>query len=267
MRKELNILGEKYGNLTVIDYHAPIFVGKFKKTAWRCECDCGNLLVMRTDTLRSGRANSCPFCELKINNVEVTNELRSFLDGLLLGDGNFCHNKISAKFQMSQSSIHNDWIELIERKFEKFGVIVKRNIRPAHVRISKGKIINAQESIYLRSLHYKNLIQEVERWYPNGIKIIPKDINLLDTELLANWYMGDGYFDRKRYDIKLATNCFTLEDVQWIKNKMNDYYDLNISVHRHGTKHIIGITSKIHVIKFLDIVKPHIIKSFNYKVI
>lgn len=51
-----NEIGNKYGKLTVIsrDYEK-----KDGKTYWKCSCECGNLLVIRADHLRSGHTESC----------------------------------------------------------------------------------------------------------------------------------------------------------------------------------------------------------------
>lgn len=55
MGKALDLTGEKYGRLIVIQKDGNIG----KKTAWRCLCDCGNEVTVITDSLRSGRTKSC----------------------------------------------------------------------------------------------------------------------------------------------------------------------------------------------------------------
>ena len=51
----LDLIGEKYGELTVID-----FAGiKNRHTTWLCECSCGNRLVVDVGRLRSGNTKSC----------------------------------------------------------------------------------------------------------------------------------------------------------------------------------------------------------------
>lgn len=57
--KKLNLLGQKYGRLTVIDYADNIYYGKRLKSAWKCKCECGNELVVTTDHLRNGHTKSC----------------------------------------------------------------------------------------------------------------------------------------------------------------------------------------------------------------
>lgn len=55
MGRPLNLVGEKFGKLTVIEY-----VGsKNNKRWWRCKCDCGNEKIIDTGSLRSGNTKSC----------------------------------------------------------------------------------------------------------------------------------------------------------------------------------------------------------------
>lgn len=55
----LNIAGEKYGKLTAIKRVADVYSGGKYRTAWECQCDCGNTCIALTDSLRNGRKKSC----------------------------------------------------------------------------------------------------------------------------------------------------------------------------------------------------------------
>lgn len=53
--KKLNLIGERFGRLTVIDN-----LGLHnKKVFWLCRCDCGNVCNVPTGNLRSGNTTSC----------------------------------------------------------------------------------------------------------------------------------------------------------------------------------------------------------------
>jgi hypothetical protein len=56
MKKE-NLLSQKFERLLVIAEAEP--VGKNKRTAWLCQCDCGNQKVVKTEELKSGDTKSC----------------------------------------------------------------------------------------------------------------------------------------------------------------------------------------------------------------
>jgi len=54
-RKKLDLLGQRFGKLTVI---APA-ENQGGRTAWCCRCDCGRERVVKTYHLRSGKITSC----------------------------------------------------------------------------------------------------------------------------------------------------------------------------------------------------------------
>lgn len=54
-RKKLDLTGQRFGKLTVL--RPAENVGR--RTAWLCQCDCGNQAVVLTHRLREGRTKSC----------------------------------------------------------------------------------------------------------------------------------------------------------------------------------------------------------------
>lgn len=55
MGKPLDLIGQRFGHLTVIEF----VESKNKKRWWRCKCDCGNEKITDTGSLRSGNTKSC----------------------------------------------------------------------------------------------------------------------------------------------------------------------------------------------------------------
>lgn len=55
MRKQYNIIGNRYGRLVVIGEGG--YQGR--KRIWKCQCDCGKVTFARTDELKSGNTQSC----------------------------------------------------------------------------------------------------------------------------------------------------------------------------------------------------------------
>lgn len=81
-----NLLGQKFGNLTVIE-EAPNYstVSGKEITQWKCKCDCGNVLFVKSHSLKSGRTKSCgcissPMAiETRIKKGNLIKNGRSFL--------------------------------------------------------------------------------------------------------------------------------------------------------------------------------------------
>ena len=66
MPKKLNLKGQKFGRLEVIE-EAP---NKGKRTQWKCLCDCGNEIIVLTDSLRYGRTQSCGCLHKEVVSLE-----------------------------------------------------------------------------------------------------------------------------------------------------------------------------------------------------
>jgi hypothetical protein len=58
MRKQ-NLIGKKFGRLTVISIGKMIQEGKLKRTCWNCLCECGNVIIAKTYNLNRGGVRSC----------------------------------------------------------------------------------------------------------------------------------------------------------------------------------------------------------------
>ena len=55
-----NLVGNRYGKLTVLSPAAPIFrSNRTNRKAWLCRCDCGREIISAEDNLVSGHSRSC----------------------------------------------------------------------------------------------------------------------------------------------------------------------------------------------------------------
>lgn len=54
-----NLIGQKFGKLTVISMADRVKSGKNIKIRWRCICDCGEEITVRGDGLTTGNSKSC----------------------------------------------------------------------------------------------------------------------------------------------------------------------------------------------------------------
>lgn len=66
MPRRIDLTGKRYGRLTVVEYAGKTNNGK---TLWKCNCDCGEIAIIRSDRLKSGETKSCG-CERKEKSAE-----------------------------------------------------------------------------------------------------------------------------------------------------------------------------------------------------
>ena len=55
-----NMIGKRFGHLTVIDKSGKC--NAKRQVYWLCRCDCGSMLIIRGDNLRRGTSTQCARC-------------------------------------------------------------------------------------------------------------------------------------------------------------------------------------------------------------
>lgn len=187
-------------------------------------------------------------CNLKPQAIE-------WLNGELLGDGSIQYvSPYSAYFVYS--SKYFEYIEYIKSTLKLFG-------------LEGGKIIKRYHkernyySYFYRTYCYAELLPLRNKWYPEGKKIIPKDLKLTPITLKQE-YIGDGSLihikDGRPY-VSLCTNGFSVSDVEWL---LKQIINLGIKATRQPAVNIIAIST--HSTKdFLNYIGNSPVKCYNYK--
>jgi hypothetical protein len=191
--------------------------------------------------------------------------------GILLSDGyitKFRSKQETSGLQIKQVLKHKSWLFYIKDELNKYGYkcSLSNKIQKVNNKIFKAKVLETNVT--------KELGEEKKHWYPYGIKIVPRDITIT-PKTLAYWYMGDGGVwrggkDEHSVKITLYTNGFTLEDNEFLKEKLHELgIESKINI-KHVTSYqkdycVLLIQKASEVTKFMDLVKPYIIPCFKYK--
>lgn len=84
MRKHTDITGRRFGKLTVIELSDRYGTrGARKCRLWKCQCDCGQITYLATDSLKAPGERSCPTCAAK-HNAAKAREGAGFIGGTQL---------------------------------------------------------------------------------------------------------------------------------------------------------------------------------------
>lgn len=94
MGAALNLIGERFGRLVVVDRY-PIARDPYHRW-WMCKCDCGADTISETSALRMGVKKSC---------------------GCL-------HQEIVTKHGMRKSHLHNVWANIKYSACKRYGVVL-----------------------------------------------------------------------------------------------------------------------------------------------
>lgn len=142
----------------------------------------------------------------------------SIFDGLLLSDAGLSLSGNNARFALT--SKHRSFVDRAKEEL---------NFIPSWEKTTERDVYDKRTNKFyhkcvIRSHVNDFLTTQYHRWYPKGIKVVPKDLSI-DKDVLEWWYIGDGHLERKSARpnsrrVQLATNCFTLKDMEFLKKQL-----------------------------------------------
>ena len=208
----------------------------------------------------------------KINSFNLDKYLTSYLDGLIIGDGNLTHLKYGnrsngyPRYRQQNELKSEPWLNKIQNDLNSYNI--KSSIITVH---QKEKYIRGikyppTDTKYLQTFGYPQFIELLNKWYPTWEKIIPKNIDIT-PQFMANWYMGDGslsvYKGRKK--IVFHTESFTEDNTKRFINYLNDKLKLGFTLSHKENKSVIQLANKVGVQELLNFMSPFKVECFDYK--
>jgi len=191
----------------------------------------------------------------RANHCDLSGEAIEWINGELLGDGSiYSQSECSARF--SYGTQYLEYAQYVSDTLKSFGVEQSGKIK---------KHYDKRHDVYFYnyiSRFYEEILSIRKRWYPEGKKIIPKDLKL--TPLTCRqWYIGDGcLYNRKNRNpsILLAACCFSDKDIFYLINQLNKFGIISTKQSRN----IIHI-SACSVKDFLNYIGECPVKCYQYK--
>lgn len=201
-----------------------------------------------------------------------SSELKSFLTGLVLGDGHIDKGVTKRAFRIK--SINYDFIDYIETELHattNFNIIVKEfpstDKDGIHRQSYKELTIKSHPYFAKKYHHFYNDYRK---------RIISKEALTWITPIgLANWYMSDGYIvnvginsgkikDRR---VEIATDRYTETDV----DKIIEMFETKYGYKMHKVKRREGVFrirfSLLSAQNFFLLIEPYITPSMRYKIL
>lgn len=138
---------------------------------------------------------------------------------------------------------------------------MRTSSRESHI---KGRLIKS-ECIETQSMHHPCLTYYREIFYPNGIKIVPKEIiEEIDAMGIAIWYMDDGV-KYGGYCFKICTHSFTKLDVEMLVEMFKRRFNINSHCYTNNLGFNILTIDASSTHDFRRLIEPYIIPSMAYK--
>jgi len=191
--------------------------------------------------------------------------------GLLLSDADISRPKSAnsnSRFHLSQKASRREFIVETQRYLKKLGFdsTITESVTREHPQLD----LNTRTHVIWTELR--------KRWYVDGFKTIPKNIELA-PKTLAWWFMGDGSStpDKAHKNLiqaTLSTQGFSKSDTMFLAKQLEKLgFTISLSNVRnlmdkgkHNTGLRIFITKQSSVREFMLMIKPFILPVFEYKV-
>lgn len=106
----------------------------------------------------------------------------------------------------------------------------------------------------------EEFLKEYKRWYPKGIKVVPKDLKL-NPKILLHWFMDDGHScwkhkNKNSVSLGLSTESFTKKDCNFLLKQMEEMgIECYLGKSHGGYGHKIYVRGH-YVKKFFDLIGP-----------
>lgn len=192
----------------------------------------------------------------------LTQRQREILVGSILGDGcvSVRKNRNNCWYYVKQCDANKKYLFWLHREFA--------NLCPSG---PKQRRDNRQWYFSTTTIGELNWFRE--KFYPNGKKIIPKDISqiLVSPLSVAIWYMDDGTLDYRpcyHCSFSISTHCFSVSGANLLKDTLFDTFGIRARVYNNLIRGVryprIYIGSEGRK-EFYTLIEPFMLDCFRYK--
>jgi len=176
----------------------------------------------------------------------LSSELTDIIVGLVLGDLNIQKDKRAvngnARLRFVQGTVHKEYLLEVYELLKDYCSVGPKIT--THLPDKKTGIVHSSIRFSTYSLPCFNFLHDL--FYPDGIKIIPKNIGELLTPLsLAYWLGDDGSFCKSSRRVVLCTESFTPNEVRLLINALNSKWDLKCYEYKRGDSYRTATLSTI----------------------
>lgn len=116
---------------------------------------------------------------------------------------------------------------------------------------------------------FEELAELRNRWYRDGVKIVPSDLSWMDDFTMAKWIMDDGCLTKD--GVNIATHCFTYEEVERLGIWIYERYRVSCHLQKTPSGPLLKINKGRRgayndITALWEKVAPYFFKSMAYKV-
>jgi len=236
---------------------ASSFLGISRQTVYRL-IEKGDLAAKRVSYHESwiSKESLQAFAASREAAERFTPRQHSIIIGSLLGDGYLTKPKYGqSALAKGQCAAHHDYLLWHQQEFPG-STITARKTRLGE-KVHAGFAVRVPANPRLTELRAK--------WYPEGVKVVPRDLEL-DSLALAVWYFDDGTNSLKGRTASFHTEGFSLDDVEFLASVVVRFGIEAYPRHVKNGNHKLCVRSRSWE-TLLALVKPYMLwDCFRHKV-
>jgi ubiquinol-cytochrome c reductase cytochrome b subunit len=189
-------------------------------------------------------------------------DIISIIIGSMLGDSHGEKHGMGTRFTLQQEESNMEYLVWFHTFFKERGYC--SNTKPK-VNIRVGKHSKVRYVYRFKTFTFTSFDWIRESFYCNKVKCVPKNIGQYLTPLaLAVWIQDDG--GKVSAGLKIATNSFTLQEVEFLCKVLNDKYQFNTRPQSAGVPNqYIIYFPKSSINNLSKLIKPYMVPSMYYK--
>lgn len=180
---------------------------------------------------------------------------QAVLVGSILGDGyiQLSKNGQSARLNIRNSAKSKDYVQWKYQFFKEWS--------------PRGLIEDdANNSIYFNTLFHPELLVWRNKFYQNGRKVVPHNIDklLVDPLTIAIWFMDDGNGYRRNKALRISSYCFTGIENELLRKCLDNNFKIETTIYKDSKGYQLYIPVK-SAIQLLQLIRAHIHPVMEYK--
>jgi len=183
----------------------------------------------------------------------------------MLSDGGMERVKSGkVRFGIALSGVeHLDWLNYIGKAVTTLGARVSPGYPKVWDRVSS--VGTSYKYCFTRTLTCDFLVEQYEKWYKDGVKVVPTDIRLHPITI-ANWFMGDTTCGSGHgITLEFTTECFNEDGLLILEAELQTFgLELGRSNRPNGGHRITVRTRSVSTL--VNMIKQHVLGSYTYKI-
>lgn len=196
-----------------------------------------------------------------IHSFKITKKLKLILIGMLLGDANL--QTFSKGKTVRLRVLHS----IKQKEYLQHKYLLFQNICRTKISFLEEKRENKlYQKCYFQTLTTSKFAFFFHMFYKDGQKCLPKLIHrYLEPITLAYWYMDDGSMKWKNRSkaVRLCTDNFTFQEVQVLRDLLNEKYDLKATIFKQRSRFRIYIPNTN--LEFTHLIQEYVIEEMKWK--